>query len=190
MKILFDFLPIALFFIVYLLKGILAATGVAIAASVLLFIWIYLQGNKPNLMQWISVLVIIVFGGATLLLKDPIYVQWKPTIVYICMGSALLISHYGFKKNLLKLMLGEKLDAKIPTQVWSKINLLWVGFFFFMSIANLVVAYNFDINIWAYFKMFGTLGLTFVFIIFQSFYLAPYLQEATEEKPKDDNEKV
>lgn len=177
MKVLFDFLPIILFFITYLLKGIWAATGVAIAASLLLFAWIYFQGKKPNLMQWFSVIVIVIFGGATLILDDPVYIQWKPTALYILMGLALLVARYGFQTNLLKTVLGEKIV--LPAPAWDKLNWMWIAFFVFMAVLNWFVLSTFSLDTWTYFKMFGTIILTFLFVIAQSFYLAPYMEEAT-----------
>ncbi|MGL4668541.1 MAG: septation protein A [Saezia sp.] len=183
MKILFDFLPIILFFVAYLIKGIWAATAVAIIASLLLFAWIYYQGKKPNLMQWFSVVVIVLFGGATLILDDPVYIQWKPSVLYILMGSSLLIARYGFKTNPLKTVLGEKVI--LPPHAWDKLSWMWVIFFVFMAGLNWFVLRNFSLDIWTYFKMFGTIILTFIFVIGQSFYLAPYMEEvsATENSP-------
>jgi len=180
MKILFDFLPIVLFFVTYLIKGIWAATAVAIIASLLLFAWIYYQKKKPTLMQWFSVVVIVIFGGATLILDDPIYIQWKPTVLYVLMGLALLTARYLFKTNLLKTLIGEKIT--LPPPAWDKLNWMWFIFFVFMAAANLFVVYYYN-DWWAYFKMFGTIALTFIFVIAQSFYLAPYMEEMQEPSP-------
>lgn len=175
MKILFDFLPIILFFIAYTLKGIWAATAVAIVASLILFAWIYFQGKKPNLMQWFSVIVIVLFGGATLILDDSRFIQAKPSVLYLLMGLALIFARYALKRNLLKNIMGEQLN--LPSTVWDKLNLLWFGFFVFMAALNWFIAATFSQDTWAYFKMFGTLGLTIVFVIAQSFYLAPFMVE-------------
>ena len=175
MKLLFDFLPIILFFAAYKLAGIFVATGVAIAASLLLIGFIYLKGRKPDIMQWVSIGVIVVFGGATILLHNETFIKWKPTVLYLLMGLALAGAQLLFKRNLLKLLMGEQIA--LPEPVWIRLNWMWVGFFMFMAALNLVVAYQFSTDIWVNFKLFGGIGLMIVFVIAQSLYLSRYIQE-------------
>lgn len=183
MKLLFDFLPIILFFAAYKLSSIYIATGVAIAVSVLLIGWIYLKGNKPDVMQWVSLAVIIVFGGATIILHNEIYIKWKPTVLYLLTGGILACAQLIFNKNLLKLLM-EKQTAQpgqapimLPDFVWTKLIWMWVVFFAFMAALNLYVAFNFSMDSWVNFKMFGGIGLMVVFIIIQSIYMARHVQD-------------
>lgn len=180
MKLLFDFLPIILFFITYKFANIFVATGVTIAASLVLFVILYFKGRRPDIMQWVSLGIVIVFGGATILLHDENFIKWKPTVLYLAMGLSLAGAHFFMKRNLLKLLIGEQLA--LPEPVWTRLNWLWIGFFMFMAALNWVVARNFSTDIWVDFKMFGGIGLMVLFIIVQSIYLSRYLQPTPDDK--------
>src|SRR3954447_18897570 len=135
MKFLFDFFPIALFFVAFKLAGIYVATAVAMAATVLQIAWLKLRKQRVHGMLWTSLGVIVVFGGATLLLQDETFIKWKPTVLYWLFGAALSISATIFRRNLIQLMLSEQ--VQLPAPVWSRLNWSWVGFFAFMGAANL-----------------------------------------------------
>ncbi|OQS43140.1 septation protein A [Chromobacterium haemolyticum] len=175
MKFFTDLFPVVLFFATYWLsRDMFIATGVAIAATTLLVGWTWLRHRKVDTMQWVSLGLIVVLGGATLLLHDKHFIMWKPTVLYWVMGAGLLISDF-LGKNGLKLMIGQQLQ--LPAPVWRKLTWAWVGFFAFMGALNLFVAYRFSEDVWVNFKLFGGLGLMLAFVIAQSLFLSKYIEE-------------
>ncbi len=175
MKFLFDLLPVALFFAAFKLSGIYVATAVAIATTVAQVAWLKLRGKPVHVMLWASLAIIVVFGGATLFLKDETYIKWKPTVLYWLFGAVLAGSALLFDKNLIRALLSEQMQ--LPERVWRRLNWSWVGFFAFMGAANLYVAFHFSTDLWVSFKLFGGMGLMFVFVIAQSLLLAKYVEE-------------
>ncbi len=178
MKIFLDFLPIILFFIAYKTHGIEVATAVAIAASVLQIGVMLLRKHKVETMQWASLAIILVFGGLTLWLHNPTFIKLKPTVLYALFGVGLLVSRYGFGKNGIKALMGKQM--RLPEPIWDRANFLWVAFFFFMSGLNTFVAFNYSEESWVNFKLFGTMGLTLVFIVSQAVYLGKYSAQNQE----------
>ena len=126
-------------------------------------------------MQWVSLGVIVVFGGATLIFHDNTFIQWKPTVLYWLMASSLLISNFVFKRNLMKVFMGEQLV--LPDHAWVVLLWSWVGFLTFMGSLHLYVAFNFDLNTWVNFKLFGSIGLMIVFAVIQGMYLSRFVSE-------------
>lgn len=184
MKLLLDFFPIALFFLAFKLWGIYVATGVAIAATVAQIAWVRYSHGKVEPMQWLSLGIIVVFGGATILAHDETFIKWKPTVLYWLMGGSLAIGLLGFRKNLLKSVMGAQLE--LPETAWRAMTWSWVLFFAVMGVLNLWVAFHFDTATWVNFKLFGGLGLMAVFVIGQALYLGRYMKdgkEAPAEKP-------
>ncbi|MBI4290657.1 MAG: septation protein A [Betaproteobacteria bacterium] len=175
MKFLFDLFPVILFFIAFKLAGIYVATGVAIAASLLQVGWLKWRGRKVDKMMWVSLAIIVVFGGATLFLQDETFIKWKPTVLYWLFGATLMGGQLFFRKNLVRTMLNEQVS--MPEAVWARLNWSWVGFFAFMGAANLYVAFNYSTDTWVNFKLFGGMGLMLVFVILQALYLARNIQE-------------
>lgn len=173
-KLLLDFLPIALFFAAYKFFNLMVATQVAIAASLVQLIWLRISTGKIQKVNLISFLSILILGSATLLLKNDIFVKWKPTVVYWSLGIALLGSQFIGKKPLIQ-RLGEA-SIKLPEKIWRQLNLGWSSFFIIMGLINLYVVYNFSTTIWVNFKLFGTLALTVLFIALQSIYMAKHSQ--------------
>lgn len=179
MKFLFDLFPVILFFIAFKLQGIYVATAVAIAASFAQIGWLWLRGRKIDAMLWVSLAIIVVFGSATLLLHDETFIKWKPTVLYWLFASVLSVSALVFHKNLMRAMLGEKIQ--LPDPAWSKLNFSWVGFFAGMGVLNLYVAFNFPTDTWVNFKLFGGMGLMLAFVIAQSLFLAKYVEQKEPE---------
>ena len=175
MKLLFDLFPIILFFAAYKLADIYVATAVAIAASVVQIAWLKWRGRKIEPMQWVSLGIIVVFGGLTLFLRDETFIKWKPTVLYTAFALALLVARYAMGKNLIRAMMGHQI--KLPARVWDRLNLAWVIFFAVQGAANLFVAYRFPTDVWVSFKLFGSLGLTLVFVLGQAFWLGRHVQE-------------
>lgn len=174
MKLLFDFLPIVLFFIAYKLADIYVATGVLIVTTLAQIGWIWLRKRRVEKLPLITAGLVLILGGATLLLKDPMFVKWKPTVVNWLFAAAFLGSLVIGQKTLLERMLGGQLE--LPTPVWVKLTFAWALFFLAMGLANLYVAFNFDENTWVNFKLFGMLGLTLVFVLAQAAYMSRHLK--------------
>jgi intracellular septation protein len=179
MKFLFDTLPVILFFAAFKLYGIYIATAVAMAASVVQIGWVWMRHGKVDKMLWVSLAVILVFGGATLALQDETFIKWKPTVLYWLFGGTLAISAAAFKKNLIRSMLEQQVS--MPDFVWRKLLAGWIIFFAAMGAINLVVAYNFSTDAWVNFKLFGGIGLMLVFVALQAVLLARHIEEKKAE---------
>ena len=207
MKLLFDLLPVILFFVTYKVAGsfpqqsiamagaalgwmvgdgtvpdgqapILLATAVAIVASLLQVGWLLVRGKRVDPMLWVSLVVIIVFGGATIWFHDETFIKWKPSILYWLFGTALLLGHVIWKRNLLKSLLGTQLDVPVP--VWGRLLWAWIAFFAVMGFVNLAVAYSVSTYTWVNFKLFGLFGLTLVFTLGIGVYLARHMKEVPD----------
>jgi intracellular septation protein len=178
MKLLLDFFPIALFFVAFKLWGIYVATGVAIVATVAQIAWLRYSTGKIEPMQWLSLGIIVLFGGATILAHDETFIKWKPTVLYWLMAGALAGGMLLFRKNFLKSLMGAQLV--LPESAWRAMNWSWTGFFAVMGVVNLWVAFNFDTDTWVNFKLFGGLGLMAVFIVAQALYLGRYMKDSKE----------
>ena len=183
MKLLLDFFPIALFFVTFKVAGIFYATAVAMVATLLQIGWMYKKTGHVETMQWISLGVIVLFGGATLLTQDETFIKWKPTILYALMGGALFIGHVFFKRNFLKNLMGAQMT--LPEPVWRHLLFSWVVFFTAMGLINLWVAYHFDTDTWVNYKLFGGMGLMLVFVVLQALYLSRHAQPETTEEPTE-----
>jgi intracellular septation protein len=184
MKFLFDFFPILLFFIAYKVFDIYVATAVAIAASFIQVGWFWLQYRRVEKMHIFTLLMITVLGGATLMLQDPVFIMWKPSIVNWAFGVVFLGSQFISKKTVVQRMM--EANVEMPAHIWSRLNAAWGFFFILLGFLNLYVAYNFNEETWVNFKLFGMLGLTFIFIIGQAFFLGRYIKEPetpNKEKP-------
>lgn len=173
MKLLFDLFPVILFFIAYKFFGIYTATGVAMVATVAQIIYCKIKHGTVDNMLIISGVLIVVFGGATLFLKDPKFIQWKPTILYWMFGSGLLVSQFFFNKNPMKALMDKQVS--LPESIWGKINIAWATLFILLGCLNLYVAFNFAEDTWVNFKLFGITGIMFVFIIAQTLLLSKHL---------------
>jgi intracellular septation protein len=174
MKFLFDLFPVALFFVAINIWDIFVATAVAIAATIVQVGYLLARGRKVEPMLWASLTIIVVFGGLTLYLRDKTFILWKPTVLYWLFG-AVLAGAALLGRNLIRALLSDQM--RLPDPVWKRLNWSWVAFFAFMGVANLYVAFNYSEKIWASFKLFGGMGLMFLFIIAQSLVLAKYMQD-------------
>lgn len=179
MKLLFDFFPILLFFIAYKLGGIYIATGVAMLASSGQVTGYWLKYHRFEMMHIITLLFILLLGGATLLLHNEMFIKWKPTAIYWAFGLFFTITQFIGKKPLIQRMMDEKVD--LPKTIWQRLNIGWAVFFILMGFINLYVVYNFNTNTWVNFKLFGTLGLTILFVLAQALYMAKYINKTSVE---------
>lgn len=179
MKFLFDMFPVILFFVAFKFWGIYPATAVAIGATLLQIGWLIFKKRKIEPMLWVSLGVIVVFGGATLLLQNETFIKWKPTVLYWLFAAALGIGALIFKKNLIRAMMGKQVT--LPEPVWAKLLLSWIAFFIVMGVLNLYVAFNYSTDTWVNFKLFGGMGLMLLFVIGQALMLAKHMQEKKPE---------
>lgn len=205
MKFLFDLLPVIIFFSVFkwgeghtdsaqalisqyfsgLISGgaitadqapILLATVVMIVVSVAQIGYLLSRGKKVDPMLWVSLLIIGVFGGATIYFHNENFIKWKPTVLYWCFGAALLGGQIFMRKNLIRTMMEQQI--KLPDIIWQRLNLAWSVFFLAMGVLNLYVAFTFPTATWVNFKLFGGMGLMFAFIIGQSLFLSKYMKDS------------
>jgi len=184
LKFLFDLFPVILFFVAFKFSDIFVATGVAIAATIAQIAYVLIRRRKVTGMQWTSLGIIVVFGGATLLLRDETFIKWKPTVLYWLAGVSFLVA-LAFGKNLVKAVMSEGLE--LPEPVWSKLCIAWGLFFLFKGTLNLYVAYAFPTDTWVNFKLFGGMGLMLLFIVAQALWLSKYLPDdaaKANEPPK------
>ena len=183
MKLLVDFFPILLFFIAFKLYGIYVATGVAIAASFAQLLHFWRKQGHIEPMQWTSLVIIVVFGGATLLFHNETFIKWKPTVLYWVMSVALVGGWYLMKRNGIRMLM--EAQVALPEPIWLKLLWAWVVFFGLMGLLNIWVAYSFDTDIWVNFKLFGGLGLMLVFVLLQAVYMGRYVipPEASLSEP-------
>ena len=175
MKLLFDVFPVLLFFAAFKLWDIYVATAVAIGATFVQIGLLALLKRKIDSMLWVSLAIIVVFGGATLVLRDETFIKWKPTVLYWLFATALAAAELIWRRNLMRAALGEQVE--MPEAAWTRLNWSWIGFFAFMGAANLVIAFNFTTDQWVNFKLFGGIGLMLLFVLGQALFLARYLEE-------------
>ncbi len=180
MKFLFDLFPVILFFVSFKFYGIFFATAIAIIATIAQIIYSKIRHGKIEKMLLVNGAIISVLGGITLLLHDKTYIMWKPTVLYWLLAGILLISDLFFKKNFIRQMMGKMLNP--PVKIWSKLNLAWVVFLVLLGFLNLYIAFNYSLDTWVNFKLFGVTGMMFVFVIAQTLLLKNYLIEQDEDK--------
>jgi intracellular septation protein len=154
---------------------ILLATVVVIVATVAQIVWVHFRHGKVDKMLWISLGLVVVFGGLTLAFQNEAFIKWKPTILYWVFAASMGFSALVLKKNPIKAMLGEQLT--LPEPIWAKLNLAWIAFFVVIGVINLVVAFNFSTDTWVNFKLFGGMGLMLVFVLGQGMLLSKYVEE-------------
>ena len=183
MKFLFDLFPVILFFVAFKFAGIYVATAVAMGATVAQIAWVWFRHRKVDTMLWVSLAVIGVFGSATLLFQDETFIKWKPTVLYWLFGATLAIAQLAFRRNLIRAMMGKQME--LPEAAWTRLVWSWAGFFAFMGALNLYVANNFSTDVWVNFKLFGGMGLMFVFVMAQAFFISRHIpDEDTAEGKK------
>jgi intracellular septation protein len=176
MQFLVDFFPLLLFFAAYLWQGIFVATAVAIVASIIQIAWIHWKHGRAGLTHWLSLVIIVVFGGATLLLQDKTFIMWKPTVLYALFGVILAAGKLAFGRDLLAYVMK---GVTLPPRVWTRLTWAWVAFFAFMAFANWYVAFHYSEQTWVLYKVWGGIGLFFVFAIVQGVWLSRHMPEET-----------
>lgn len=205
MKFLFDMFPVILFFGVFkwgesntdtaqsvvgqylsgLVSGgsvgpdqapILLATAVAIIATIAQIAYLLLRGRKVDAMLWVSLAIIVVFGGATIYFHNEAFIKWKPTVLYWVFALVLVGAQLLMNKNLIRLMMKAQID--LPDPIWTRLNMAWAAFFAAMGVINLYVAFNFPTSTWVNFKLFGFMGLMIAFVVAQTMFLSKHIKDA------------
>lgn len=179
MKILFDYLPIICFFVAYKIYGIYVATAVLIVALFALVVGYWLKSRRVHKMHLATAVLALIFGGLTIWLRDPAFIQMKPTILYLLFAGVLLASHFVGEKPLIRRMLES--NVSLPAPVWARVSWLWIGFFVLSAVLNTYVALFFSQSAWVNFKLFGMLGLTLVFVLIQSIYMARHMPQGNDQ---------
>src|SRR6187200_916231 len=141
MKFLFDLFPVILFFIAFKVADIYTATAVAIGATFVQVGWLKLRGKRVEPMLWASLAIIVVFGGATLLLQDETFIKWKPTVLYALFAAILAVGKLGFGRDLIGYLMK---GVSLPAAIWTRLTWAWVTFFIFMGVANWYVAFHYS----------------------------------------------
>lgn len=196
MKQIAEFIPIALFFIVYQLDGqsislagwtyqfdgIYSATWVLMAATVLQVVLTYaFTRTIEKRLIWL-LLAVLVFGGATLFFHNQMFIQWKPTIFNWALALAFGISQFIGDKNLMERTLGSQIH--LPKPVWTRLNLLWVGNFLIVGALNLFVAYGYSEQTWVSYKLYSAIGFTLALTVLTALIISPHLKDDTADEQR------
>ncbi|WLQ15268.1 septation protein A [Hahella aquimaris] len=176
MKLLFDFFPIILFFVVYkATNDIVTATAALIPATIAQVAFSWFKYRKVEKMHLIALVIVVILGGATILFKDDTFIKWKPSVVCWLLAVVFLIGGWVSKKNLYQRMM--EANISLPQHAWSKLNYSWVIFNTLLGALNLYVAYHYTQDQWVNFKLFGMLGLSLVFALMQGVYISRHMEE-------------
>jgi len=178
MKQLLEFIPVILFFITYKVYDIYTATAVIIVATIIQVGISWFVNKKVETMQWITLGLIIVMGGATLYLQDEQFIKWKLTIIEWLFGLAFLGSQFFGKKTFVERMMGASIE--LPAPIWKRLNIAWALFFISVGGINIYVMKNFNTDDWVTFKTFGVPGLMLVFIVIQMLFIYKHIPEPEE----------
>ena len=179
MKFLVDFFPILLFFIAYKVYDIYVATVVAIAAAFVQVGAHWIKHKKFEKSHLVTLAILVVFGGATIVLQDEMFIKWKPSVVNWIFAVAFLGSQFIGNKTIVERMMSK--SVSLPTAIWLRLNMSWVIFFIALGVANLFVVYNFDTDTWVNFKLFGMMGLTVIFVFAQAIYMSRHMETSEVE---------
>lgn len=189
MKQLLEFLPIALFFIVYQFDGervaiggwehqfdgIFSATAVLMGATALQVVIASAITRRLEKRLLVLLLAVLIFGGATLAFRNAAFIYWKPTIFNWAMALVFGASQFIGEKNLMERTLGKQIH--VPRMVWTRLNLLWVSYFFVIGGLNLAVAYGFSEEFWVSYKLYSAIGFTLLLTALTALIISPYLKE-------------
>jgi intracellular septation protein len=183
----FEYLPLIVFFIIFKFVDVYWATGSLILMSALQIVYFLIKRKPVPKRNWIFFALIFIFGSLTIIFHDDTFLKWKVTVINTVFAAVLVISNTVFNKNLIKEMLGDGLN--LPDNIWSRLNVAWALFFLLCAGLNLYVAYNYSLDQWVNFKVFGLTGLTFVFAIGSVIALYKFLpQEDDSSADKNINE--
>ena len=191
-----DFIPLLLFFIVFKLEprdielaghvisfgGIFSATAILVTSSVLVYGSLFLAHRRLERSQWITLVGCLFFGGLTLAFHSETFLKWKAPVVNWLFALGFAGSHFIGEQPLIKRVMGHAVS--LPDRIWTRLNIAWIVFFLFLGTSNLFVAFNFP-SIWVDFKVFGSLGMTVLFLIGQGIFLSRYMQDTPVNPNKE-----
>lgn len=191
-----DFIPLILFFIVFKLEprdvelagqvfsigGIFSATAMLIISSLVVYGSLFAMQRRLEKGQWITLAGCLLFGGLTLAFHSETFLKWKAPVVNWLFALGFVGSHFIGEQPLIKRVMGHAVS--LPDPIWTKLNIAWVVFFIFLGGANLFVAFTFQ-AIWVDFKVFGSLGMTLLFLIGQGVYLSRHMQDVPTQSNKE-----
>jgi len=176
MQLVADYFPLILFFLAFKWQGIMFATAVAIVASICQIAYFKWKG-KVSPIHLLSLAIIVIFGGATLVLQDEVFIKWKPTVLYGAFCLVLVVGKLVFNRDLLAYVLK---DLTLPPAIWTRVTWAWAAFFAFMGVLNWYVFRNFPTDTWVNFKVWGGIGLFLLFAVAQGLFLARYMTEPSK----------
>jgi intracellular septation protein len=173
MQALTAFAPLVAFFVTYSLRGLYTATAVLMVAMLALLAIDWLRTRRIPPLHALSTVLVLVFGGATLLLHNRLFIQWKPTILFWLVSAAFVASAWIGERTLAERFLGATLEGRLQVSAaqWRRVNGWSAAFYAGLGVLNLAVAYGASERAWVYFKLFGLAALTFVFILLQVLWL-------------------
>ncbi|GGK74168.1 septation protein A [Amphritea balenae] len=189
MKLLLDFLPVIIFFIVYKsTDDIILATAILIPATLLQMLYTWIKTHKIEMIQIVTLVLVVLLGGATVIFQDKTFIQWKPTVVTWLFAAAFLGSQFIGQKTIIQRLMGGTIE--LPAPAWKQLNIAWIVFYLILGATNLFVAFTMSEETWVNFKLFGMLGLTLIFILLQGFYISKHMEpeEADSNGSNNSNE--
>lgn len=173
----YEFIPVLLFFLAFKFYGIYAATLVGIVATAVQVVMTRLILGRFDKKQVTTLIVFVIFGGLTFYFHNPIFIKWKPTIIFWFFATALFCSRFLWKKSLLERLfdgVNSEKNLSIPKVIWQRLTYAWIIFFLILGTINLYFAYYFSTDVWVNFKFYGILGSFLLFSIIQAIYVSRY----------------
>ncbi|KDN11292.1 inner membrane-spanning protein YciB [Gilliamella sp. Imp1-1] len=180
MKQLLNFIPLVFFFVFLTMYDVFVGVQALMIAATACFLLILILYRKLDKVELISYLMVMVFGGFTLYMRDPNIIKWKVTIINFLFASALLVSQFFFKKNLLQTMLGK--EIQLETNIWNKLNLLWIFFFILCGTISLGATYYMTDDFFWIFKVFILPGASLLLSLISGIYIYKNMNKDTENK--------
>jgi len=188
MQALAEFAPLVAFFVTYSLRGLYAATAVLMVAMLALLAFDWLRQRRIPPLHALSAALVLVLGGATLLLHNRLFIQWKPTVLFWLVSAAFIASFWIGERTLTQRFLEPALAGRMPVspQQWRRVNAASAAFYSLLGVLNLAVAYGASERTWVYFKLFGLALLTFAFVALQVLWLSRAAAALAERAPASD----
>jgi intracellular septation protein len=182
MQALFDLLPAVVFFLTYRFFGIYAATAAIMATMALQLAYQWLRHRKVAKLFLATAIVVWVFGAITLFLRNPLFIQWKPTIVSWFFAVAFLGSHFvGQRKTLVERAMGEAFE--LEPALGRQLSAMWIVTFAAIGALNLYIVYHFSEQLWVDFKVFGITGITLLVALVQGVWV--YFKSAKRDPQQE-----
>ena len=193
MKQLLELLPLVLFFGAYQMDGdtltvggwshtfdgIFSATALLMISTALTWlISSLLEKRNDKRLMWMT-LAVLLFGAATLILRDQRFIQWKPTVFNWVLAAVFFGSQFIGKSTVLERVLGSQLT--LPRTIWTRLNVLWIGNFALVGALNLFVAYRFEEAVWVSYKLYSSIGFTLALMLLTVVIVAPHVKDDGEQ---------